>query len=133
MELSKNERLTLVKYALGVLDGWGASNEQTEAILELSKEQHARLKVTPATVPIGPSTFERVHLIVEIDGLLRTAFESSHFINNFINVRNNSTVFNGYAPIEHIEHGDLTAIKRLKQCVRDMARAAEKERDQSPW
>ncbi|MGR5219443.1 hypothetical protein ACPV4B_04340 [Vibrio parahaemolyticus] len=127
MELSQHERLTLIKYALNVLDGWGASNIQTEAILELSEEQHARLKVAPARVPIGPSTLERVHLIVEIDGLLRTAFESSHFINNFINVRSNSSTFNGYAPIEHIERGDITSLKRLKQCAKEMARAAESD------
>ncbi|MCG9788374.1 hypothetical protein [Vibrio barjaei] len=129
MELSQNEKLTLVKYALNVLDGWGASNLQTEAILEISPEQHARLKVTPATVPIGPSTLERVHLVVEIDGLLRSAFESSHFINNFINVRNNAKNLNGYAPIEHIERGDLTALKRLKQYAKEMVRNAEREQD----
>lgn len=112
-DLSSNERVTLIKYALNILDSWGASNLQTEAILELSVEQHARLKVSPATVPVGPNTFERVHLIVEIDGYLRTAFESPHFINNFINVRNNSTIFNGYAPIEHIEAGDLPVLSDL--------------------
>ena len=68
--------------------------------------------------------------MVEIDGLLRNAFESSHFINNFINVRNNAKNLNGYAPIEHIERGDLTALKRLKQYAKEMARNAEREQDE---
>ncbi|MFC5080845.1 hypothetical protein VTH8203_01797 [Vibrio thalassae] len=130
MDLSQNEKLTLVKYALIILDGWGASNLQTEAILAVSPEQHARLKVTPAPVSIGPPTLERVHLVVEIDGFLRSTFESSHFINNFINVRSHSANLNGYAPIEHIERGDLTALKLLKQYVSEMAQNAEHERDQ---
>ncbi|MCL9774115.1 MULTISPECIES: hypothetical protein [Vibrio] len=121
MELSQNERLTLVKYALTILDGWGASNIQTEAILELSPAQHARLKITPATVAVTPSTMERIHIIVEIDGYLRTAFDNSHFINNFINVRSNTNRFNGYAPIEHIECGEISGLQRLKQCVQDLA------------
>ncbi|MFA0087498.1 hypothetical protein ACE1OE_00930 [Vibrio sp. E150_011] len=133
MDLSQNERLTLVKYALNILDGWGASNLQAEAILELSPEQHARMKITPATVAVTPTTMERIHILVEIDGYLRTAFDSSHFINNFINVRSTSNQFNGYAPIEHIERGEISGLQRLKQCAKDLAAAAESESDHSTW
>ena len=106
----KEVRSTGLKAALSILEKWSLTNNQMMQILGLKKSQFFKAKANPSSLSISNDLLERISLILNIHGVLRTVFTNPELVYGFMTRKNNNQFFNGRSPIEIIEGGNFGSL-----------------------
>lgn len=76
-KIDKQQAATIgVKTALAILDKWGASPEQSQGILQLSRATWYKLRKDPAAATLNHDQLERISYLLNIHAALRTIFDN---------------------------------------------------------
>lgn len=110
--LDKATAATGLKAAVVILDKWGASGEQGEAILRVSHSTYARAKKrdTMQTVSLDRDQVTRISFILNIHAALRIIFDNPENLYGFMRMVNNNPFFAGRSPLQVMGNGDVVAV-----------------------
>ncbi|TCV99825.1 MbcA/ParS/Xre antitoxin family protein [Biostraticola tofi] len=106
-----------LKTAMVILDKWGCTPEQAQAILQVSKASYYKFKKDPASASLTQDQLERLSYLLNIHGALRTLFENPENVYGFMSMKNHNPYFNGRAPIEVISGGSFGALYEVHKRV----------------
>ncbi|MFT6431059.1 MAG: hypothetical protein ACJAXR_000861 [Halopseudomonas sp.] len=103
---------TGLRTAVAILDKWGASGEQGEAILRVSHSTYARAKRKDGLVSINldRDQLTRVSFVLNMHGTLRTVFDNPENVYGFMRMANDNPFFLGRSPLEVLGDGDIVAL-----------------------
>ncbi|XBS68180.1 MbcA/ParS/Xre antitoxin family protein [Acerihabitans sp. KWT182] len=94
-----------LKAAMSILNKWGSTPEQVQAILQMSKASFYKFRKDPAAAQLSHDQFERLSYLLNIHAALRTLFENPENVYGFMAMKNHNPYFNGQAPLELIGSG----------------------------
>ncbi|CCN51198.1 conserved hypothetical protein [Vibrio nigripulchritudo MADA3029] len=106
----KKTRSTGLKAALNILEKWSLTNQQMMSILGLKKSQFFKAKSDPFSLAVSNDLLERISLVLNIHGVLRTVFNNPELVYGFMTSQNHNTFFEGRAPIDVIEGGNFGSL-----------------------
>jgi len=116
-DISPNDQATALKAADKILENWGCTSEQKQAILDIHNEYYQACLDGNASSPLGEAQLERTGLILNIHAALRTAFTNSANVNGFMGMINHNDYFNGQSPLDLINQGDIAALREVARRV----------------
>jgi len=99
-----------LKAVMNILDKWGCSPEQAQAILRLPKATFYRYRSNPDKANLDADQLTRLSYLLNIHQALRTVFENKDNVYQFMSKKNHNPFFNGRAPLAVIETGDFGAL-----------------------
>lgn len=94
-----------LKTVMAILDKWGCTPEQAQAILQISKASYYKFKKDPAAAQLSNDQLERLSYLLNIHASLRTLFENPENIYGFMSLINHNPYFNGRRPLELLSTG----------------------------
>lgn len=106
-----------LKAVLTLLDKWGASAEQAQAILQLSRASYYKFKKEPAAASLSHDQCERLSYLLNIHAALRTLFENPENIYGFMSMANHNPGFNGQSPLDIIGSGNFGALYEVHKRI----------------
>ncbi|MGL9723181.1 MbcA/ParS/Xre antitoxin family protein [Sodalis sp. (in: enterobacteria)] len=106
-----------VKTALAILDKWGASPEQSQGILQLSRASWYKLRKDPAAVALNHDQFERIIYLLNIHAALRTIFDNPENVYGFMSMDNHNPFFSGRSPLRIIGTGSFGALYEVHKRI----------------
>lgn len=98
-----------LKTAINILEKWGVSGETGSRVLRVSRSTYSRAK-RGENVSLDRDQLTRVSLVLNIHAALRVLFENPENLYGFMRMKNHNPFFNGRAPLEVIEDGDIVAL-----------------------
>lgn len=123
VENVKDAGVPALKAVLKILDKWGCSSEQAQAILRLPKATYYRYKTKPELANITGDLLERLSYLLNIHASLRTVFSNPENLYGFMQMPNNNNYFNGASPIKVLEEGSFASLYEVFKRV-DALKAA---------
>ncbi|MBL4609308.1 MAG: antitoxin Xre/MbcA/ParS toxin-binding domain-containing protein [Pseudomonadaceae bacterium] len=108
----KTASATGLRTAVAILDKWGATGEQGEAILRVSHSTYARAKRKDglASINLDRDQLTRVSFVLNIHAALRTIFDNPDNLYGFMQMPNDNAFFLGRSPLEVMGSGDIVAV-----------------------
>lgn len=108
----KTASATGLRAAVAILDKWGATGEQGEAILRVSHSTYARAKRKDglASINLDRDQLTRVSFVLNIHAALRTIFDNPDNLYGFMQMPNDNAFFLGRSPLEVMGSGDIVAV-----------------------
>lgn len=94
-----------LKTVIVILDKWGCSPEQAQAILQISKASFYKFKKDPGAAQLTNDQVERLSYVLNIHATLRTLFENPENVYGFMALSNHNPFFNGRSPLEMLSTG----------------------------
>ena len=103
---------TGLRTAVTILDRWGATGEQGEAILRVSHSTYARAKRKEGlqSISLDRDQLTRVSFVLNIHAALRTIFDNPDNLYGFMRMPNDNAFFFGRSPLEVMGSGDMVAV-----------------------
>lgn len=103
---------TGLRTAVAILDKWGATGEQGEAILRVSHSTYARAKRKDglASISLDRDQLTRVSFVLNIHAALRTIFDNPDNLYGFMRMPNDNAFFLGRSPLDVMGGGDIVAV-----------------------
>ncbi|QJD58380.1 DUF2384 domain-containing protein [Pseudomonas sp. gcc21] len=103
---------TGLRTAVTILDKWGATGEQGEAILRVSHSTYARAKRKDGlqSINLDRDQLTRVSFVLNIHAALRTVFDNPDNLYGFMRMPNDNAFFLGRSPLEVMGGGDMVAV-----------------------
>jgi hypothetical protein len=97
---------------VAILDKWGATGEQGEAILRVSHSTYARAKRKGglASINLDRDQLTRVSFVLNIHAALRTIFDNPDNLYGFMGMANDNAFFLGRSPLDVMGGGDIVAV-----------------------
>lgn len=108
--MTKPMAVTWLKTALNILDKWGCSPDQIQAILQISRATYFKYRKDPGAANLTHDQAERISLLLNIHAALRTIFENPENVYGFMSMKNDNPYFNGKSPLEIISTGSFAAL-----------------------
>ncbi len=110
--LTKEQCLAGLCEALGILEKWGASKEQTCTILRIPRITFNRAKQRGPdwSVSLDSDQMLRSSLVMNIHEALCQVFENPRNVYGFPAMPNNNAFFNGRSPLEIMSQGDMGSL-----------------------
>jgi hypothetical protein len=99
-----------LKAVMNILDKWGCSPEQAQAILRLPRATFYRYRSNPDKANLDADQLRRLSYLLNIHQALRIVFENTHNVYKFMSMKNHNPFFNGRSPLSVIETGDFGAL-----------------------
>lgn len=99
-----------LKAAMNILDKWGCSAEQAQNILRLPRATFYRYRTSPEKAKLDRDQLARVSYLLNMHQALRIVFENRDNVYQFMSKKNHNPFFNGRAPLDVIESGDIGAL-----------------------
>lgn len=99
-----------LKAAFNILEKWGCSAEQMQAILRLTKATFYKYRSHPESARLDRDQLARISYLLNIHQALRIVFENPENVYGFMRKRNHNPYFHGRAPLDVIDKGDLAAL-----------------------
>ena|SRR5690554_3737604 len=99
-----------LKEAFSILDKWGCSAEQAQAILRLPKATFYKYRNDPKSTRLDRDQLARISYLLNIHQALRIVFENPENVYGFMGKRNHNPYFHGRTPLDVIESGDFAAL-----------------------
>lgn len=96
-----------LKAALRILEKWGATPDQVQKILRISRAAYYKYRDIPESASLDSDQLERISYLLNIHAALRTLFENPENVYGFMGMANHNPYFNGRAPLELIATGQL--------------------------
>ena len=111
-ELTKDQCVTGLRAAVGILDKWHASSDQICRILRISRSTHTRAKQRdPAwSVGLDSDQMQRISFVLNIHAALRLVFDNPENVYGFPAMTNDNDFFNGRPPLEIMSQGDMISL-----------------------
>ncbi|MBL4832837.1 MAG: hypothetical protein JKY26_02595 [Pseudomonas sp.] len=108
----KTTSATGLRTAVAILDKWGATGEQGEAILRVSHSTYARAKRKDGltSISLDRDQLTRVSFVLNIHAALRTIFDNPDNLYGFMRMPNENAFFLGRSPLEVMGSGDIVAV-----------------------
>ncbi|WP_339847591.1 hypothetical protein [uncultured Halopseudomonas sp.] len=108
----KTTSATGLRTAVAILDKWGATGEQGEAILRVSHSTYARAKRKGglASINLDRDQLTRVSFVLNIHAALRTIFDNPDNLYGFMGMANDNAFFLGRSPLDVMGGGDIVAV-----------------------
>ena len=108
----KTAAATGLRTAVSILDKWGATGEQGEAILRVSHSTYARAKRKDglASINLDRDQLTRISFVLNIHAALRTIFDNPDNLYGFMRMPNDNAFFFGRSPLEVMGSGDMVAV-----------------------
>ncbi|MCP1674119.1 hypothetical protein J2T57_001221 [Natronocella acetinitrilica] len=100
------QKATALRTAVAILEKWGASTEQTLAILRIARITYSRVK-RGEVVSLEDDHLTRVSIVLNIHAGLATVFDNPENVYGFMGMRNHNAFFLGRSPLEIMEQGDF--------------------------
>lgn len=109
---NKSTAATGLRTAVAILDKWGASGEQGEAILRVSHSTYARAKRKGGlqSVSLDRDQLTRISFVLNIHAALRVIFDNPDNVYGFMRMPNHNEFFYGRSPLEVMSTGDMVAV-----------------------
>ncbi|WP_293265000.1 antitoxin Xre-like helix-turn-helix domain-containing protein [Neptunomonas sp.] len=103
---------TGLKAAVTIMEKWGASGEQGEAILRVSHSTYARAKkkAQMQEVNLDRDQITRISFILNIHAALRLIFDNPDNLYGFMSMINHNPFFAGRSPLQVMGNGDFVAV-----------------------
>ncbi|MGE8303369.1 MAG: hypothetical protein ACN6PW_02840 [Pseudomonas kermanshahensis] len=109
--LSQDKQAVGLRVALRILSGWNATSSQARIILRISASTHQKfLRDTRGIVRLDIDQLQRLSLVLNIHATLRILFENIKNTQDFINMPNFNSFFEGRSPLEVIAQGDIISL-----------------------
>jgi hypothetical protein len=108
------------KMGNNILDRWGCSTTQKQAILSLSKSTFHRYQKDPGSVSLNSDQLERLSYLANIHQALRIVFSNPDNVYGFMKMVNNNPYFNGRTPLSIISTGNFGALYEVFKRVDSM-------------
>lgn len=101
-----------LRTAVAILDRWGATGEQGEAILRVSHSTYARAKRKDGlpSISLDRDQLTRVSFVLNIHAALRVIFDNPDNVYGFMRMANDNAFFFGRSPLEVMSTGDIVAV-----------------------
>ena len=108
----KSTSATGLRTAVAILDKWGATGEQGEAILRVSHSTYARAKRKDgvASINLDRDQLTRVSFVLNMHAALRMIFDNPENLYGFMRMPNDNAFFFGRSPLEVMGGGDIVAV-----------------------
>lgn len=107
----KGTAATGLKTAVRILDRWGASGDQGEAILRVSHSTYARARNgSLEAIKLDRDQLARISYVLNIHAALRIVFDNPENLYGFMTMANHNAFFAGHAPLELLGGGDLAVL-----------------------
>jgi hypothetical protein len=99
-----------LKAAFNILDKWGCTAEQAQAILRLPRATYYKYRNDPESARLDRDQLTRISYLLNMHQALRIVFENPENVYGFMRKRNHNPYFHGRAPLDVIESGDFAAL-----------------------
>ena len=106
-----------LKAAMAILDKWGCTPDQAQAILQMSKASFYKFKKDPYAAQLTHDQFERLSYLLNIHAALRTLFENPENVYGFMRMQNHNSYFNGRSPLEMIGSGHFGTLYEVHKHI----------------
>lgn len=123
---TKDQCVTGLRAAVGILDKWQASGEQACRILRISRSTHTRAKQGDAnwSVSLDSDQMQRISFVLNIHAALRLVFDNPENVYGFPAMANDNSFFNGRTPLEIMSQGDMISLYETFRRI-DVLRGAQ--------
>ena len=122
---SKNQCVTGLRAAVGILEKWRASSEQACQILRISRSTYTRARQPDPdwSVALDADQMQRISFVLNIDATLRLVFDNPANVYGLVSMANDDEFFNGRSPLAIMAQGDMVSLYETFRRI-DMLRGA---------
>lgn len=122
---TKDQCVTGLRVALGILEKWQASSEQACRILRISRCTYTRAKQRDADWSVGLDSdqMQQISFVLNIHAVLRLVFDNPENVYGFPTMANDNMFFNGRTPLEIMSQGDMTYLYETFRRIDALRRA----------
>lgn len=99
-----------LKAAFNILERWGCTKTQQQAILSLPRATYYKYRQAPESAQLSHDHLERISYLLNIHASLGMVFENPENRYGFMKMANHNPYFNGRAPLELISTGSFAAL-----------------------
>lgn len=103
-----------------ILEKWGCSALQKQAILAIPKSTFHRYQKNPSTVSLNKDQLERLSYLANIHQALRLVFSNPDNVYGFMAMPNHNAYFNGRSPLSIISTGKFGALYEVFKRIDSM-------------
>lgn len=109
---SKDQCVTGLRTALGILEKWQASADQACRILRISRSTYTRARQHDSdwSVALDSDQMQRISFVLNIHAALRLLFDNPENVYGFMAMANDNDFFNGRAPLDVMSEGDMVSL-----------------------
>ncbi|MGI4839580.1 MAG: hypothetical protein ACRYF9_18385 [Janthinobacterium lividum] len=109
---SKEQCAAGLRVAVGILEKWRASGEQSCNVLRISRSTLARAKQSDSSWSLNLDTdqMQRVSLVLNIHAALRLVFDNPENVYGFAQMANHNEFFSGRTPLDVMAQGDMISL-----------------------
>ena len=107
---ARRKSISGLKAAFNILDKWGCTADQAQAILRLPKATYYKYRNDPESARLDRDQLSRISYLLNMHQALRIVFENPENVYGFMRKRNHNPYFHGRAPLEVIESGDFATL-----------------------
>ncbi|UVJ46325.1 hypothetical protein NVV94_12790 [Pseudomonas sp. LS1212] len=109
---TKDQCVTGLRAAVGILEKWHASNDQACRTLRISRSTYTRAKQRDPdwSVSLDADQMQRISFVLNIHAALRLVFDNPENVYGFPAMANHNEFFNGRAPLEIMSQGDMISL-----------------------
>lgn len=106
-----------VRTAFNILDKWGCTPPQIQAMLQISSADYELYRNSPSSAELSEEQLLRVGLLLNIHAGLRILFENPENVYGFMSQLNGNAPFNGCSPLSIAGSGSLMALQDIALAV----------------
>ena len=123
---TKNQCVTGLRAAVGILEKWAASSDQACRILRISRSTYTRARqLDPSwAVALDADQMQRISFVLNIHATLRLVFDNPENVYGFASMANDNEFFNGRSPLEIMSQGDMISLYETFRRI-DVLRGAQ--------
>jgi hypothetical protein len=123
---TKDQCVTGLRAAVGILEKWQASGDQACRILRISRSTYSRAKQRDPdwSVNLDSDQMQRISFILNIHAALRLVFDNPENVYGFPTMANENEFFNGRTPLEIMSQGDMISLYETFRRI-DVLRGAQ--------
>lgn len=103
-----------------ILEKWGCTTAQKQAILGIPKSTFHRYQKDPSTASLSSDQLERLSYLANIHQALRIIFSNPDNVYGFMSMVNNNPYFNGKSPLSIISTGNFGALYEVFRRIDSM-------------
>lgn len=123
---TRNQCVTGLRAAVGILEKWHAASDQACRILRISRSTYTRARQSDPdwAVALDADQMQRISFVLNIHASLRLVFDNPENVYGFPSMANNNDFFNGRSPLEIMAQGDMIALYETFRRI-DVLRGAQ--------
>ncbi|MGX1201156.1 MbcA/ParS/Xre antitoxin family protein [Marinobacter sp. MBR-105] len=97
-----------LRTVFNILDKWGCTPDQAQAILRIPKATFYKYRKEPAKARLDDDQLARLSYLLHIHQALRIVFSNPDNVYGFMTKANHNPFFNGRSPLEVISSGQFS-------------------------